>query len=138
MESKWAFRRMSSQPRLPFPGHKPASSFKITDQVRSSPAFVSKYKLTSTTALSPQDFTKRVSNFVLQNPSDWEEFILNSTKLETLKKWVTKKKSLLQEENVKKSDVNFKPAAKEPCFLSAAKQLQMQVSKCIFSAYQFA
>jgi len=131
MESKWAFRRMSSQPRLPFPGHKPASRFRNADKVvRSTPDFMSKYKLTSTSALTAEDFTKRVSNFVLQNPNDWEEFILSTTKLDTLKKWVTKKKSLLQEEeNMKSLCMSVKKSTPNDAnFLSTAKQLRTQVT----------
>ena len=124
---------MGSLPRLPFPGHKPASNFSNSnDVVRSAPDFISKYKMSSISALTPQDFTKRVSNFVIQNPIDWEEFILQNTRLNTLKEWVTKKKSLLQEEeNVKNSCSNVKPPPIDVNFLANIKQLRNQVSNVV-------
>ena len=90
MEFQWAYKRMSSQPRLPLPGHRPRAY--IDDLVRSTPDVSDKYR-GSVTPTSSTDFTKRVSNFVVQNPEGWEDYILNNTKLETLKKWVTKKKA---------------------------------------------
>ena len=108
---RWAFRRMNSQPRLPFPGHK---AYKRGEGVtRSSPEFLTKYKLATNSVLTTLDFTKRVSNFVLQNPVEWEEYILQNTRLETLNKWQTKKKSMLQQqkENKRENAEDFSEAS---------------------------
>lgn len=102
MEDQWAFKRMNSQPRLPLPGNRgqailvsgmPASSSSLFDK-RSS-----KMLPTVSSMLTPEDFTRRVKNFALQNPSEWEEYILRNTRLETLNKWISRKKLLVYEES---------------------------------------
>ena len=101
MEDQWAFRRMHSQPRLPLPGQQlrvgtPEMYMHSTPELLDKR---SKLMPALSSTLTLQDFTKRVSNFALQNPSDWETYILKNTRLETLNKWITKKKSLLQEDD---------------------------------------
>jgi len=94
MNSSWAYKQMSSQPRIPFPGQGRSNSVQYEERRRSSPAAIP--FLPNSTPTREETF-RYLEKLLALDPENFEDFIIENYRPETLLKWVAIKNAYIEE-----------------------------------------